>query len=520
MNLATHSGDQLCDLLFVNFNQDCSSLAVGTKTGYKLFSLAQVDRLDQIYEHVNEDVCIVERLFSSSLVAIVSLQSPRKLKVCHFKKGTEICNYSYSNSILAVRLNRHRLIVCLEESLYIHNIRDMKVLHTIRDTPPNPQGLCVFSSSNDNCFLAYPGSNQIGEVQIFDTMTLRALTMIPAHDNPLAALAFNPQGTKLATASEKGTVIRVFSIPDGQKLFEFRRGVKRCVTIYSLAFSPDSLYLAASSNTETVHVFKLESIKDKPQEDSQGWMGYFGQALKTSANYLPAQVSEMFNQGRSFATSRLPTTGLKNVCAIATVQSIQRLLVASQDGYLYIFNIDSKEGGECVLLRQHRLTGADSGGAITDVQSGTKDKTVSSPPVTYAASVHRSEQQCPATVDATSLLPGTPPGKLSSHPPKQHQSQSLSSQDWEPQPSNRWLPGSGASSKNSYAAVLKKRGGPQCLVTDDTNDDVGIDVLLREAADSQPYQEPEQGAEGGDCLPQYMDTLRLHDETEFPPVSN
>lgn len=30
--------------------------------------------------------------------------------------------------------------MCLEESLYIHNIRDMKVLHTIRETPPNPSG--------------------------------------------------------------------------------------------------------------------------------------------------------------------------------------------------------------------------------------------------------------------------------------------------------------------------------------------------------------------------------------------
>ena len=53
-----------------------------------------------------EDVCIVERLFSSSLVAIVSLKAPRKLKVCHFKKGTEICNYSYSGNILSIRLNR------------------------------------------------------------------------------------------------------------------------------------------------------------------------------------------------------------------------------------------------------------------------------------------------------------------------------------------------------------------------------------------------------------------------------
>ena len=81
---------------------------MGTKQCYRLFSLA-VDRLELIYESSSEldgDACLVERLFSSSLVAVVSLTSPRKLKVCHFKKGTEICNYSYSNTILAVKLNR------------------------------------------------------------------------------------------------------------------------------------------------------------------------------------------------------------------------------------------------------------------------------------------------------------------------------------------------------------------------------------------------------------------------------
>ena len=53
-----------------------------------------------------DDVCIIERLFSSSLTALVSHQAPRKLKVCHFKKGTEICSYSFANTILAVKLNR------------------------------------------------------------------------------------------------------------------------------------------------------------------------------------------------------------------------------------------------------------------------------------------------------------------------------------------------------------------------------------------------------------------------------
>lgn len=393
MNLAGQAGDEQSDLLFVNFNQDCTSLAVGTKRGYKLFSLSSVEKLDHIYDNLseNEDICIVERLFSSSLVAIVSLSSPRKLKVCHFKKGTEICNYSYSNSILAVKLNRQRLIVCLEESLYIHNIRDMKVLHTIRDTPPNPTGLCALSINNDNCFLAYPGSNQIGEVQIFDTINLRAVTVIPAHDNPLVAIAFNTQGTKLASASEKGTVIRVFSVPDGQKLFEFRRGMKRCVHIYSLAFSSDGMYLSASSNTETVHVFKLETHKDaRPQEDQSSWMGYFNQALKSSANYLPTQVTDMFNQGRAFAVCKLPSQGLKNVCAIATIQKVPRLLVASQDGYLYIYNLDPNDGGECMLLRQHSLDGRQcEGGHVSEPPSGDRPLSQTSNPVSYAGSLKR-----------------------------------------------------------------------------------------------------------------------------------
>uniref|UniRef100_H2YCN5 Uncharacterized protein n=1 Tax=Ciona savignyi TaxID=51511 RepID=H2YCN5_CIOSA len=347
-------------IIFANFNQDCTSLAVGTKHGYKLFALNSVDTLDVIYDNESEteDVCLVDRLFSSSLVAIVSLMSPRKLKVCHFKKGTEICNYSYSNTILGVKLNRIRLVVVLEESLYIHNIRDMKVLHTIRDTPSNPKGLCCLSVNNDNSFLVYPGSSITGEVQIFDVTTLNAVSTINAHDSPLAAMAFNSTATKLATASCKGTVIRVFSVPDGQKLFEFRRGVKRCVSIGSLAFSPDSLFLCASSNTETVHIFKLEQMgaeKAPVADESSSWMGYFNKVLSNSASYLPSQVSEVLNQGRDFATVKLSFQGSRNVCAITTLQKLPRVLVADEDGFLYIYNLDPMDGGECALLRQHNL---------------------------------------------------------------------------------------------------------------------------------------------------------------------
>ncbi|XP_034655295.1 WD repeat domain phosphoinositide-interacting protein 2 isoform X3 [Drosophila subobscura] len=348
--------------VFVNFNQNITSLAVATSGGYSLYSLGSVDStLDKIYHTKSDELFLIERLFESSLVAIVSQRAPRKLKVCHFKKQSEICNYSYANTILAVKLNRERLIVCLEESLYIHNIQDMKVVHTIRDTPCNPLGLCALSSSSEHCYLAYPGSVTSGEVQIFDAINLHAKTMIPAHDTPLAAIAFSPSGTEIATASERGTVIRVFSSQDGSRLFELRRGLKRCVSIVSLSFSNCSEYLVSSSNTETVHIFRLDrsaaETADHGKQSTDDWMGYsfFRFLSKTVTSYLPTQVTDVFSQGRAFASVSLPEAGVRRMCAIATIQKQLRLLIASQDGYLYVYSIPSIEGAECQLIKRHDL---------------------------------------------------------------------------------------------------------------------------------------------------------------------
>ncbi|XP_037905355.1 WD repeat domain phosphoinositide-interacting protein 2 isoform X4 [Hermetia illucens] len=339
------------------------SLAVGLTTGYSLYSLGNIDTsLERIYTNDGEPIKLIERLFESSLVAVVTATSPRKLKVCHFKRQSEICNYSYSNTILAIKLNRDRLVVCLEESLYIHNIQDMKVVHTIRDTPTNPSGLCALSSSSDHCYLAYPGSVASGEVQIFDAINLQAKTMIEAHNSSLYAIAFNSSGTQIATASEKGTVIRVFSTIDGKKLYEFRRGMKRCVKIASLSFSTCSDYLVCSSNTETVHIFKLDKASMEPEtsKSPDDWSGYFSLISQTARSYLPTQVTDVFTQGRAFASVVLPEANVKRICAITTIQKSLRLLIASMDGHLYVYSIAPVEGGECQLVKKHNLRTAES----------------------------------------------------------------------------------------------------------------------------------------------------------------
>jgi autophagy-related protein 18 len=119
-----------------------------------------------------------------------------------------------------------------------------------------------------------PGSQQYhgttpqsaGDVRIFNATKLEAENTIRAHQSAICCLALNNEGTLLATASEKGTIIRVFRIKDGEKLFEFRRGSLPAY-IYHMSFNATSSLLCVSSATETVHIFKLAK-PSKPSSPS------------------------------------------------------------------------------------------------------------------------------------------------------------------------------------------------------------------------------------------------------------
>ncbi|EGT34505.1 CBN-ATG-18 protein [Caenorhabditis brenneri] len=351
---------------YIGFNQDAKVVAVGHKEGYMFYKTADIlENSTLTYEGENlgslglNNCLIIERLFSSALMVVISQKDPRVLHVYHFTSRNIICDHRFNKSVLTVRLNRERIVVCLEDCIFIYNLKDMKMMHTIMDTPMNKLGVLDMTSNAGNALVAYPGSTDTGSVHLFDAINLSSVNTFVAHEGTLACLKFNQDGNMIATASTKGTVIRVYSVPTGNRLFEFRRGVSRCVTIYSLCFSSDSKYLASSSNTETVHVFKLEKTEEgssKPEAATEG-AGWFDTINKTISAYMPSQVmqvSELMTTERSFATAKLPGATRSNQVALVAHKNQQYVMAATSDGYVYAYRVDP-EGGELDNVKQHRI---------------------------------------------------------------------------------------------------------------------------------------------------------------------
>ncbi|KAG0310126.1 autophagy protein [Linnemannia gamsii] len=379
------------ELLFINFNQDFSCISVGTKHGFKIYNC---DPFGKCYSKSDSSIGIVEMLFCTSLVAIVGAgdqpaSSPRRLQIINTKRQSTICELTFPTSILSVKLNRKRLIVVLEDQIYVYDISNMKLLHTI-ETSPNPQAICALSPSSENCYLAYPSptpsptspfSNNgrddshgpSGDVLIFNALTLQVVNIVQAHKTSVSNISINSEGTMLATASDKGTVIRIWSIPNAQRLYQFRRG-SHSARIYSLSFNLVSTLLCVSSDTDTVHIFKLGGgtgpnnshrnggLLDGSLDFKKSGMGsvlkrqsmHFGRNLAGSVgSYLPGAITEIFEPSRDFAYLKLPSAGVQSVIALSN--TTPQVMVATSDGYLYQYNIDLENGGPCVLLKQYGL---------------------------------------------------------------------------------------------------------------------------------------------------------------------
>jgi len=91
---------------------------------------------------------------------------------------------------------------------------------------------------------------------------------VQAHESDVGALAVNSEGTLIATASTKGTIIRIFSAEEATLLQELRRGSGKAL-ITSIIFHPTLNMIACTSNRSSVHLFEIKKSIEKCIEGKQ-----------------------------------------------------------------------------------------------------------------------------------------------------------------------------------------------------------------------------------------------------------
>ena len=196
------AGPSTDELLTARFNQDHTCLAVGTRRGYQIFACEPFTSC-----HASTDgagIAVLEMLFSSSLVALVSAgerpgDSPRRLRLWNTRSNASICDLNFSTAVLAVRMNKARLLAVLEAKLHIFELSTMKLLHTL-EMAANPRGLAELCADPETCHCVVPAA-QTGQVLYFDALQLHALNTVQVWAASASTTASTTSSTTASTPS-------------------------------------------------------------------------------------------------------------------------------------------------------------------------------------------------------------------------------------------------------------------------------------------------------------------------------
>ena len=213
--------------------------------------------------------------------------------------------------------------------------------------------------------LAYPILNnkdsQKGKVKIKNYDNNGKEIEITAHENLISYILINNEGTILATASERGTIIRTFRCIDGLVLQEFKRGNEKADINY-LCFDNLGIFLAATSDRGTIHIWSMKSSIKKIKEneignninlnnkENDGTIDFnnFETKKNNIQDNLPENKISLFNffgvkTERSFAQIRLNDEHHYKCCFLPD----NNIFAVSYIGKYIFAKLDTKKGEVC-----------------------------------------------------------------------------------------------------------------------------------------------------------------------------
>jgi WD40 repeat protein len=238
-------------ILNLSFNQEASHLACCTEQGDVIYSLNSALQ-KQFNNKRDGGVGLVELYGKSNIYFLTGgganpFSSRDSIIMYDEKKKKNIYQIDMNDTVKNIKIAGSKLLVVLEKNLTVF---DFKLENGIsvngtKVTYANPYGICAINKNNDDVLVIASLGSKKGEVAIWKPET-SVYHLIEAHKNNIEAIAINNDGTLMATASETGTLIKVFSTESFKLQFEFRRG-STTAKVHNLAFNNDSSILACGS---------------------------------------------------------------------------------------------------------------------------------------------------------------------------------------------------------------------------------------------------------------------------------
>ncbi|KAL3239999.1 phosphatidylinositol-3,5-bisphosphate binding protein HSV2 [Nakaseomyces bracarensis] len=274
----------------VAFNQDESCFSCATNDGFVVYNTYPLSlKLSKSFKSTPErggGIGHTQMLYRTNYIALIGggnrpRYSLNRLVVWDDLQQKESISLKFMSVVRKVLLSRVHILVCLENELFIYNFSSNPKLlcPPIKIYPFGSIDFKVVTTNNAKVtgLVAYPSAKTTGQLHLADLSKLKAnpdnsssvvdnflpTTIIKAHRGPIRLVKINNQGTMVATCSNKGTLIRIFSTHNGTLIREFRRGLDRA-DIYDMSFSPHGTRLAVVSDKQTLHIFQVLPISDVP----------------------------------------------------------------------------------------------------------------------------------------------------------------------------------------------------------------------------------------------------------------
>lgn len=311
-------------------------------TGFKIIS---TDPFQLLYEYPCGPINIVEMIYTTNLVVLVGKTeigdfSPKKVTIWSTSNNMVVCSsYAFSSSINIAKINKDRMIVGERTFLHIYSTGDMKILHTIEVGSISLGRLVLSPSSVKNNWVCFSSSNDEGMVSVYDTLYPSLKAQIKAHKSPILKMTLNSTGDRLATCSCKGTIIRIFSLPKGEKILTYKRGISSAF-IFSLNFSANSEKLISTSDLGSVHIFDLKNDKDDINSQTKGISKFFYRiGVSIAGLVMPKDYEDTFGTQGASIMSTHDYMKISNIVSF-NPKNPNEAFAFTSDGSYYLFSID------------------------------------------------------------------------------------------------------------------------------------------------------------------------------------